>query len=222
MNASSQLALLFISTGAIACVLAGCNSAPPPGPSRDALQPMLIGEAAFLDGSLEVSAQLAPFHRDGSPGDQGPRSDRVDSIERRSGSRPPPPRDGGFVGGGPPPGGGGMAPPQGRALGGGPGSRPAMASPIRHTLTIAFRNVGAQPVRLRVADISSPIGNFVAFPETFTLAPGETQPLEAMHSSYSENFSELGVSIRIRTGDGREGEQLIILGDGGAEPPLER
>jgi hypothetical protein len=83
-------------------------------------------------------------------------------------------------------------------------------SPIRHTLTIEIRNTGALSVHMRVSDIRSPIGNFVAQPETFTIEPGATQLLEPMHSSYPDDFESVGVLIRIRTAGGEE-ERVITL-----------
>lgn len=178
----------------------GCaHRQPPPGegPGRAGPpQPTLSGEASFFDGALVVSA-LVRAPQPGPPSGPGP---DTDGKERPGG--------GGGPGGGPPPGLGGAR----RPGAGGDDGRPGvmMASlPIRQELVVRIRNVGPAPVKLRVREVKSILGNFVPEPETFVLGPDQEQTLQTMRSCL-DSLGRLDLSIALESGKIRE-LQIIAL-----------
>lgn len=211
MNEIIRLPLLLLLTGVV--LSSGCSSARPRERFRPPPQPVLTGNATFNGGALELDARLDPFQWGDEMRPSGRRLESAGAEE--FGARRPPPSPGGGYGGGFQ---GGdrygvhrdeMPAQEGR----GPVDRGGMrgvGDPIRLTLTVNLRNNGSQSVRVRIMELSSPIGNFVAVPESFTLEPGATQTLDAMHSNYPESFGGMSLVVRIRTAAGDE-EKIIQL-----------
>lgn len=165
-------------------------------------QPPLAGEITFFNNIVVATARVSapqrprPAASGETRGEDGP----------RGGGRP----GGGFGG----PGGGEDRPAFARMEDGGMrsrsgGARLATGGITRQALVVSFRNAGTEPVEITVAEVKSLMGNFVPVPETFTLAPAQTQELEPMRSSLS-NLDELAVSVTLRRGDSRE-TQVILL-----------
>lgn len=161
-------------------------------------QPPLAGEIAFFSNTMIASARVsAPYRpRPAGAGEAG-------GEEGPRGGRP-----GGFGG----PGGGEDRPAfarMGDEMRPRAGGRMAAGGMSRQALVVTFRNNGTEPVEVTVAEVKSLMGNFVPVPETFTLAPAQTQELEPMRSSLA-NLDELAVSVTLRRGDTRE-TQVILL-----------
>lgn len=191
----------FSSIVVAAVFAAGCNSPRSTTRPEESLQPVLMGDAVFDTSTIEVNARITPFR----PAESSHRpvrrdGDRADIEDLVVGGRPPP-REGGMGGG--IRFGGEERPSGGRRGGVGLGA-------IRQTITVVFRNTGEAPVRVRVVEVSSALGNFVPIPETFTIERGATQALEPMLSAYPENLEELSVLVRIRTEAGDD-EQSVML-----------
>lgn len=170
-------------------------------------QPPLAGESSFFAKTVTATARVSAPQRPALPEGQGHRSE----DGARAGGRP-----GGFGGGFGGPGegedrpaftrmGGGMGPGGGRPGGGG-GQGGGMS---RQSLVITFQNTGTASVELTVVEVKSLMGNFVPVPETFTLAPGQSQALEPMRSRLS-NLDELAVNVTLRRGDESETQVLEL------------
>ncbi len=176
-------------------------------------QPKLAAESTFLDGTLAVTAVLEPFSFR-RPGKQSSQEVNADDSPAARGERPArgmggggPPGGGMGTGGGmggPPPGGGGAPGGGGGGMGGG------MMGPLRQSLAITFTNVSDQPIEMRVAEVKSILGSFVPEPETFTLEAGATQNLTPMRAGFRENLTELHLTLRIRTVEANETQELVL------------
>ena len=153
-------------------VAAGCETTS--APSRPAPQPLITGEGHFIDNHVHVVAQLGPFRLVDAMAHQRLGGTPVVIDEEPITNRRP------------------------REYAG-PGSAAAGSAPPRQSLTITVRNDGTAPLRLRVAEVRSALGNFVPVPEIFTLEPGQVQALEPMRSSYPAPIDELELVIRLRT-----------------------
>lgn len=176
---------LFTVLTALACLLGttGCEttSAPP----RPEAQPLITGEGRFINDQVHVVAQLGPFRLvDAMPHQRLGGTPVVIDEEPITNRRP-------------------------RAYVG-PGSTAAGNAPPRQSLTITVRNDGNAPLRLRVAEVRSALGNFVPVPEIFTLEPGQLQALEPMRSSYPAPIDELELVIRLRTAEADEVQTLKL------------
>lgn len=214
--------------GAAVLALAGCRSPrrPPAAMAPPEPQPKLAAESTFLDGTLAVTAVLEPFSFR-RPGKQSSQEVNADDSPAARGERPargmgggggmgmggPPPGGGGGMGG-PPPGGGGAPSGGGGGMGGG------MMGPLRQSLAITFTNTSDEPIHMRVAEVKSILGSFVPEPETFTLEAGATQNLTPMRAGFRENLTELHLTLRIRTIEANETQELVLTKtDDQPEPP---
>lgn len=166
-------------------VFGGCRTPKTPPPRPDP-QPELSGEHLFASTGLLVTATVSP------PADPRPRPDEGDGTSSR-----PAPRGKGERPAGPPPGAGES---RGNA-GGGNSTLRADRTPTRQLLTVTVHNPGPESVRLRVAEVKSPLGSFVPVPDIFTLEPGGSQTLEVMRGRAPYNFEQVDLSVRIRTAD---------------------
>ena len=164
-------------------VVAGCEttSAPP----RPEPQPLITGDGHFINDQVHVVAQLGPFRLVDAFSHQRLGGTPVVIDEEPITNRRP------------------------RAYVG-PGSTAAGSAPPRQSLTITVRNDGNAPLRLRVAEVRSALGNFVPVPEIFTLEPGQLQALEPMRSSYPAPIDELELVIRLRTAEADEVQTLKL------------
>ena len=161
----------------------GCETAP--APTRPEPQPLITGEGRFISDQVHVVAQLGPFRL-------------VDAFShQRLGGTPVVIDDEPITNRRP------------RAYAG-PGSGATGNTPPRQSLTITVRNTGTTPLRLRVAEVRSALGNFVPVPEIFTLEPGQLQALEPMRSSYPAPIDELELVIRLRTAGADEVQTLKL------------
>lgn len=167
----------------VLCILAaaGCETVPD-AEKRPPPQPVITGRADFFEQRVHVVAELGPFRLvDSLP------PERLGGIPVAIDEEPltnRPPRE--------------YAGSRGRS-----GLDPTGGRP-RQSLTVTLRNNGDTPIRLRVAEVRSALGNFVPVPEIFTLEPGSLQALEAMRSSYPAAIDELELVIRLRTPDDEE------------------
>ncbi len=163
-------------------IVGGCGSppSPPPGP-----QPVITGRGSYLDGRVEVVAELGPFRLvDALPPQRLGGAPVAIDTEPLTNRRP---RD--YAG---------------------PGARNRTGGPPRQSLTVTIRNAGDQALRLRVAEVRCVLGNFVPVPEVFTLEPGQLQALEPMRASYPAPIDELEVVIRLRTAEADEAQTLKL------------
>ncbi len=172
-------------------LFASCGSPSGAGFDRPPPQPVITGSHAFLDGQIEVVAQLGPFRLiDALPPDRvGGIPVVIDAEEDRRVTRP--------------------ARPFADAPNLGEGTRLGQER-IRQSLTVTLRNTGTEPIRLRVAEVRSALGNFVPVPEIFTLEPGALQALEPMRSAYPASIDELELVVRLRTETANEAQTLRL------------
>ncbi len=92
--------------------------------------------------------------------------------------------------------------------------------PPRLALTFTFTNTGSAPVTFTIANVDSPLGNFAARPETFTLAPGQQGSPDPMLSPIENNFERLDVTLTLRLGTTRETHILPLHQAPAAAPAL--
>lgn len=177
----------------LTAMLAGCGSPRGDGLDRPPPQPVITARGQFLNGTIEVVAQLGPFRLiDALPPDRVGGIPVVIDESREAAMRPARP----------------FTQP---ALGQGGAGRPRMGQDTtRQSLTVTLRNIGSTPVRLRVAEVRSALGNFVPVPEIFTLEPGSLQALEPMRSSYPASIDELELVVRLRTETADEAKTLKL------------
>jgi hypothetical protein len=155
-------------------------------------QPVIETHAVALDGSLQVTAQLAPL---------------TPPLRPAGGGEPPPGM------GGPPPSGG-MRPPEG-------GPARLMIAPPRTVLTLTLANVSPRPLELWPIEVDAAIGRFAPRPERVRLAPGESYALDGMTSVFAANFGmtsvfaanfdELTVRFTLRAGPPGATDTTLVL-----------
>ena len=216
----SKSAILPIA-GALFCaaLIAGCSSSQAERRAANPPQPVLEGKTLYLNGQVEVAARLSPFGMHAGP----PRGEAGEQKGRGEGERPRRRRETRSEDGA----GSGvnidMMPEsehpdesdnEGATLLPGPHWNGGIA---RQSLVITVRNLGKDPIPVTVEDVTSPIGNFVAFPESFTLAPGAEQALEPMRAAYPSAIEQLDVNVRIGSGDKHE-EHSVRLDMVGPQP----
>ena len=90
--------------------------------------------------------------------------------------------------------------------------------PPRLALTFTFTNTGSAPVTFTVANVDSPLGNFAARPETFTLAPGQQGSPDPMLSPIENNFDQLDVTVTLKLGVASETHVLALRPAPGGPP----
>ncbi len=158
-------------------------------------QPVLSGSAVYGNGVVTVQSWLGP-------------SVRLHPAGRRATDRPPP-RAGEHTGDG------AIGTPRPFSEGGNSYSREEIDEmygrvdyqfmrPPRLALTFTITNTGTAPVTISIANVDSPLGNFAARPETFTLAPGEHGSPDPMLSPIEDNFELLDVTLTLKVGTARE------------------
>ena len=224
--AQSTRPLLFpvIALAAIVLVTAGCDSPPRHRLSDDIEHPeprpiALQGEATFFNGRLLANATLGRGLR-GGYGKSG--SDDDSSGSGSGGGR--------HSGGGGGRGGGRRGGSQGGSDG---GSSDADAAPAPRAfrsgshlppvaLRLHLRNLSKESLDIRILDVNSDLGNFVARPDHVELAPDQVVDLDPMISQLGVTADELPVTVRLSAGNEKE-EHVITLHSvappEGATPP---
>jgi hypothetical protein len=211
---------------------AGCSS--DSGPSRREraemlrrLPPPLAGQATYFDGQILVQLRLGSGLRPMAEADSGTGATPA-SGGRHHGGMGHGSGGGGMHAGGSM-GGGGM---EGSGMGeGGPGGgdqgvamdpaaegdeAPRGASHLHVSnappvmVHIDLTNKGATAATVSVTDFSSPLGNFVVFPDHLDLAPGQTAAFEPMTSSLGDDFSEVSITLTMHLGSRTE-KQVVTL-----------
>lgn len=196
---ASALPFLALALSATLLAVSGCTNAPRRGADGDrpAPQPVITGSNTFLDDRIQVIAQLGPFRLiDALPAERIGGTPVAIDEELLTASRPRT-----YAG----PGGAGGPAGRGSNIGGPPGRGVA-----RQSLTVTLSNRGTEPIRLRVAEVRSVLGNFVPVPEVFTLEPGQVQALESMRSFYPAAIDELELVVRLRTADADDLQTLKL------------
>ena len=82
--------------------------------------------------------------------------------------------------------------------------------PARLALTLSITNSGDRPVKLIIADVNSPLGDFAPRPESLTVAPGQQGSVDPMLSNRDDNFDELDVTLIIKAGGQKETQVLSL------------
>ncbi len=190
-----------LSLAAVLFAAAGCDSPQQNRLSGDIERPeprpiALQGETTFFAGRLLATATVGRGLR-GGPGKTG------GDDEGGGGSR----RGGGG-------GRGRRGGSRGESGGGGDDSGPAMRGihsgsrlpPV--VLRLHLRNLSKESLDIRVLDVNSDLGNFVARPDRAELAPDQVVDLDPMISQLGAAGDEMPLTVRL--GAGKEKEERVI------------
>jgi len=196
----------------LACTfsLAGC--AADRGRNRPAARQIvpLTGQATLLDGALRAEVRFGPMHFDAEETEALKLPGNLHGNARIAGHNGDIRPSGGLgfsMGGAGGLGGGGRGERRESSAQSGDerprrnAGRPAGGAPLA-LISLRFTNHGSTPLKFRVSDFRSVLGNFVVQPEVFELAPGASVEAAPLATQLGAGLAGVDLQLEVKTATG--------------------
>jgi hypothetical protein len=78
------------------------------------------------------------------------------------------------------------------------------------TLHLILINPGPKPITVTVTDFESELGNFVVYPDTLTLAPGQSEEVTPMVSQLGVTSEEIPFTVALKVGTAKDKHTVVV------------